>query len=502
MTDRRRAGCRPLGLRGGATAGTSSSTTRVDGLAAHRAARRRPRRRRVASSSQPATARPSSCRSSGRRVDVVDADGESTRPSSPGAPTSSPARPTSPTCPRGPRVHASPPRAVRPGRRRAAATEAAHRHARSGTSAAARCRSSCAAPGSASREVRNFGTPGVLDADSIIACEVLTPAGNWSSYPPHKHDEERPGRRDRARGDLLLRGRSADADGTRRHRSGRLPAGLRHRRAARSTCWPRCAPATSCWCPHGWHGPAMAAPGYDLYYLNVMAGPGPERAWLICDDPAHAWVRDTWAGQTVDPRLPVWRHADDAATDRSGSRSRQAVVRFLGAAVDRARRRAAEAVRRVLRHLRPRQRRRHRPGAAPGRARPTAERRTCPTSWPATSRPWCTPRSAYARQQRPPADLGLHRLGRPGLDQHADRRGARDDQPDPGAAAALRHLRDPGRRPGAAGARAAVCRATSPSTTPSARCRGSSTGSAGPSSCRPRCSARCACSPTRSRPAR
>ena len=47
--------------------------------------------------------------------------------------------------------------------------------------------------------------------------------------------------------------------------------------------------------PHGWHGPAMAAPGYDLYYLNVMAGPGPERAWLICDDPAHGWVRDTWA---------------------------------------------------------------------------------------------------------------------------------------------------------------------------------------------------------------
>jgi len=31
----------------------------------------------------------------------------------------------------------------------------------------------------------------------------------------------------------------------------------------------------------------------------------PERAWLICDDPAHAWVRDTWATQTVDPRLPL-----------------------------------------------------------------------------------------------------------------------------------------------------------------------------------------------------
>lgn len=46
----------------------------------------------------------------------------------------------------------------------------------------------------------------------------------------------------------------------------------------------------------------MAAPGYDLYYLNVMAGPG-ERAWLATDDPAHTWVRATWPGQPVDPRM-------------------------------------------------------------------------------------------------------------------------------------------------------------------------------------------------------
>src|SRR5215216_855227 len=43
--------------------------------------------------------------------------------------------------------------------------------------------------GQSSRQVRNFGTPGSLDAAKIIACEVITPAGNWSSYPPHKHDE-------------------------------------------------------------------------------------------------------------------------------------------------------------------------------------------------------------------------------------------------------------------------------------------------------------------------
>jgi 5-deoxy-glucuronate isomerase len=57
--------------------------------------------------------------------------------------------------------------------------------------------------------------------------------------------------------------------------------------------------------PHGWHGPSMAAPGYDMYYLNVMAGPSPKRSWTISLDPDHAWVRDGWAAQRVTPRLPM-----------------------------------------------------------------------------------------------------------------------------------------------------------------------------------------------------
>ncbi len=68
--------------------------------------------------------------------------------------------------------------------------------------------------------------------------------------------------------------------------------------------------------PHGWHGPSAAAPGYDLYYLNVMAGPGEDRAWLISDDPVHGWVRSTWAPEDLDPRLPlssaVEKEGDDA----------------------------------------------------------------------------------------------------------------------------------------------------------------------------------------------
>src|SRR3954451_24077630 len=57
--------------------------------------------------------------------------------------------------------------------------------------------------------------------------------------------------------------------------------------------------------PHGYHGPSVAAPGYHMYYLNVMAGPGKERAWKIVDDPEHAWLRGTWEDQDVDPRLTL-----------------------------------------------------------------------------------------------------------------------------------------------------------------------------------------------------
>ena len=60
--------------------------------------------------------------------------------------------------------------------------------------------------GQASRQVNNFCSPEAFAADRLIAVEVLTPAGNWSSYPPHKHDEEMPGEEVAARGDLLLRG--------------------------------------------------------------------------------------------------------------------------------------------------------------------------------------------------------------------------------------------------------------------------------------------------------
>jgi hypothetical protein len=53
------------------------------------------------------------------------------------------------------------------------------------------------------------------------------------------------------------------------------------------------------------HGPCMAAPGYPMYYLNVLAGPGEDRSMAFCDDPAHGWVRGSWDDAPLDPRVPM-----------------------------------------------------------------------------------------------------------------------------------------------------------------------------------------------------
>jgi 5-deoxy-glucuronate isomerase len=153
--------------------------------------------------------------------------------------------------------------------------------------------------GVCSREVRNFAAADRFEADRLIAVEVLSPGGNWGSYPPHKHDEIRDGETE-----LEEIYHYVVADGP-------VGAGLAYQHVYGTAERPIDLLTTVrtgdvVLVPHGWHGPAMAAPGYDLYYLNVMAGPG-ERAWRACDDPSHAWVRDAWAGQAVDPRLPFRR---------------------------------------------------------------------------------------------------------------------------------------------------------------------------------------------------
>jgi 5-deoxy-glucuronate isomerase len=164
--------------------------------------------------------------------------------------------------------------------------------------------------GNCSRQVHNFGTPAALEADRFIVCEVLTPAGNWSSYPPHKHDEETEG--ETALEEIyyfetqIAAGMPAPAP-----EQGGADA-LGYQRVYASDERPidvnaEVRTGDVVLVPYGWHGPAMAAPGYDMYYLNVMAGPGRVREWLISDDPHHGWIRRTWDEAAIDPRLPFGR---------------------------------------------------------------------------------------------------------------------------------------------------------------------------------------------------
>jgi 5-deoxy-glucuronate isomerase len=148
--------------------------------------------------------------------------------------------------------------------------------------------------GQCSRQINNFATPGAFDAGALIACEVLTPAANWSSYPPHKHDEYREGTESELEEIYYFEVAGA--------------GGMAYQRVYGSRERPvdvlaEVRTGDVVLIPHGWHGPSMAVPGYDLYYLNVMA-------WRICDDPAHGWIRDTWKEQAVDPRLPLTTAAE------------------------------------------------------------------------------------------------------------------------------------------------------------------------------------------------
>ena len=126
---------------------------------------------------------------------------------------------------------------------------------------------------------------------------MITPAGNWSSYPAHKHDEA--GAAESVLEEIYYFEIAAGPQG----QPGLGCSAPRPRPGTRSTSCEEVHDRDVVLVPYGWHGPATAAPGHDMYYLNVMAGPGPERAWKITDHPDQAWIRDTWAEQAVDPRL-------------------------------------------------------------------------------------------------------------------------------------------------------------------------------------------------------
>ena len=115
------------------------------------------------------------------------------------------------------------------------------------------------------------------EAESLLVCEVLTPAGHWSSYPPHKHD------RDALPDESFL-------EETYYHRLNpdhgfALQRVYTDDRDLDETV--AVANGDTVLVPRGYHT-VSAPPGYELYYLNVMAGP--TRTWAIQNDPNHEWM--------------------------------------------------------------------------------------------------------------------------------------------------------------------------------------------------------------------
>jgi len=147
----------------------------------------------------------------------------------------------------------------------------------------------------ASRQINRILPPG-SPASRLVCVEVYTPSGNWSSFPAHKHDTRKTNpetgsiveasleeiyfyKISKPQGFALQKiyndDRSLDEIAEARHNDVVL-------------------------IPEGYH-PVVAGHGYNVYYLNFLAGS--DQSLASSDDPDHKWIYGTW--KTVDPRLPV-----------------------------------------------------------------------------------------------------------------------------------------------------------------------------------------------------
>jgi len=147
----------------------------------------------------------------------------------------------------------------------------------------------------ASRQINRILPPG-KQANRLVCVEVYTPSGNWSSFPPHKHDARKANpetgalmearleeiyfyKIDKPQGFAIQKvyndDRSLDEIAEAHHNDVVLV-------------------------PEGYH-PVVAGHGYNIYYLNFLAGS--DQSLASTDDPDHKWIYGTWKG--MDPRIPV-----------------------------------------------------------------------------------------------------------------------------------------------------------------------------------------------------
>jgi 5-deoxy-glucuronate isomerase len=145
--------------------------------------------------------------------------------------------------------------------------------------------------GNVSRQIVDVVNP-AFPADKLIVVEVYTPGGNWSSYPPHKHDVHDPPREVDLDEIYYYRMKQPDAFAFQHLYAGQNASDRTLKARDGDTVLVR----------SGYH-PVVAGPGYDVYYLNFLAGTS--RTMAITEDPQHVWIRSTW--KEMDPRLPLVR---------------------------------------------------------------------------------------------------------------------------------------------------------------------------------------------------
>lgn len=140
------------------------------------------------------------------------------------------------------------------------------------------------------RQISHILDPG--DAEKLLCVEVYTPSGNWSSYPPHKHDIFNPP--EEVDLEEVYHYRFQPQDGWAMQRLYTDDRSLNEVVLAKH--------GDTALIRQGYH-PVVTAPGYDCYYLNFLAGDTP--TWQAKDDPQLAWVRGSWAGKEDRLRLPL-----------------------------------------------------------------------------------------------------------------------------------------------------------------------------------------------------
>jgi 5-deoxy-glucuronate isomerase len=144
--------------------------------------------------------------------------------------------------------------------------------------------------GNASRQIVDIIKP-EFPADRLVVIEVYTPGGNWSSFPPHKHDVHNPPA-------------EVDLDEIYYYRIDRPREGFALQRLyspdKSQDFTVRAEDGDAVLVRSGFH-PVVAGPGYNVYYLNFLAGTS--RTLAVTEDPNHVWLKSTW--KEVDPRLPL-----------------------------------------------------------------------------------------------------------------------------------------------------------------------------------------------------